>query len=153
MYLEVATEAGAAAQGLAAEAATRAGRAGATYADLGKSAGITRQAARKRWPDAVGTQWSLFLLTGKSHPHGLNVKVFRSRGRAIDAGRTAVDDGALSHDGAIAAVVVDSSRRTAWAYSFNSSTWGPQEITLPEKLQTVPTTSDAGHSNWVQQWT
>lgn len=86
VYLEVATEVGDIAQRLASEAAARAGRAGANYAELGEYAGgISRQAARKRWPDAVGTYWTLYLLTGKSHPHGMSVSVFRSSGKAIDA--------------------------------------------------------------------
>lgn len=41
--------------GMAAEAANRAGRGGATYPQLGTAWGITRQAARNRWPDAVKT--------------------------------------------------------------------------------------------------
>ncbi|MGW0694877.1 MULTISPECIES: hypothetical protein [unclassified Streptomyces] len=153
VYLQVATEVGDIAQRLASEAAARAGRAGANYAELGEYAGgISRQAARKRWPDAVGTQWTLYLLTGKSHPHGMSVSVFRSSGKAIDAGRTAVDDGALTDDGAIAATVVDSSRHAMWACSFNDGTWGPEEITLPEELQTVPPTGQAGHTDWLHQW-
>ncbi|CAL9672926.1 hypothetical protein [Streptomyces sp. enrichment culture] len=137
MYLEVATEAGDAARELANDAATRAGRAGATYADLGESSRITRQAARKRWPEAVGTHWALYLLIGKNHPHSMSVQVFRSSAKAIVTGRTAVDDGALADDGAVGAVVVNAAREAVWACRFNDNAWAPEEITLPEDLQTV----------------
>jgi hypothetical protein len=80
--------------GLAADAATHAGRAGASYADLGEASGITRQGAHKRWPEAVGTHWALYLLTSKSRPHGMAVHVLRSSGKAIATGRTAVGEGA-----------------------------------------------------------
>jgi hypothetical protein len=40
-------------EGMAAAAAKAAGAKGASYADLGAAWGITRQAARKRWPGAV----------------------------------------------------------------------------------------------------
>ncbi|MFF2520317.1 hypothetical protein [Streptomyces sp. NPDC058086] len=72
------------------------------------------------------------------------IKVFRSSGKAIDAGRTAVDDGALADDGAIAAVVIGSDHQAVWACSFNDGTWAPEEITLPEDLLTVPATGEAG---------
>ncbi|MFF3748509.1 hypothetical protein [Streptomyces kronopolitis] len=152
MYLKVATEAGEAAQQLAADAAERAGRAGATYADLGLSADITRQAARKRWPGTVGTQWALYLLTGKAHPHGMATRVFRSGEKAIETGRTAVDEGALADDGAVGAVVIDSARQAVWACYFNDGTWAPEDITLPEALRTVPATGEAGHGDWLHRW-
>ncbi|MFB6961723.1 hypothetical protein ACFCYB_33235 [Streptomyces sp. NPDC056309] len=152
MYLKVATEAGEAGQRLAAAGAKRAGRAGATYADLGQAAGITRQAARKRWPDTVGTQWVLYLLTGKSHPRGMAVRLFRSSEKAIENGRTSVDEGALTDDGAVAAVVIDSTHQVVWACHFNNGTWAPEEITLPDALQAVPRTGEDGHADWVHQW-
>lgn len=40
----------------------------------------------------VGTQWTLYTLTGKSRPHGMATQVFRSSGKAIETGRTAVDE-------------------------------------------------------------
>lgn len=45
---------GNAARELAADATARAGRADATYPDLGEASEITRQAACKRWPETVG---------------------------------------------------------------------------------------------------
>ncbi|WP_237540739.1 MULTISPECIES: hypothetical protein [unclassified Streptomyces] len=152
MYLKVATEAGDVVQRLAADAAARAGRAGASYADLGMAAGVSRQAARKRWPDAVGTQWVLYLLTGKSGPHGTVTRVFRSEEKAIETGRTAVDEGALSDDGAVGAVVISSARQTVWACYFSDGTWAPEEITLPEDLEIVPSAGEAGHSDWLHRW-
>ncbi|MFE3907416.1 hypothetical protein ACFXPY_46230 [Streptomyces sp. NPDC059153] len=152
MYLEVATEVGNAARELAADAATRTGRAGASYADLGEASGITRQAARKRWPEAVGTRWALYLLTGKGHPHGMAVQVLRSSSKAIEAGRTAVDEGALTEDGAVAAVVINAAREAVWACYFNDGTYAPEEITLPEDLQNVPAPGEEGHSDWLYRW-
>lgn len=152
MYLQVATQTGETAQRLATAAAERAGRAGATYADLGLSAGITRQAVRKRWPGTVGTQWMLYLLTGKSRPHGMITRVFRNGEKAIETGRTAVDEGALAEDGAVGAVVIDSSRQAVWACYFHDGTCAPEEIALPEVLRTVPRTGEDGHSDWLHRW-
>ncbi|MER6405951.1 hypothetical protein ABT269_20935 [Streptomyces viridosporus] len=151
-YLEVATEVGDAARELAVDAATRAGRAGTSYADLGKASGITRQAARKRWPEAVGTHWTLYLLTGKSHPHGMAVQVLRSSSKAIETGRTAVDEGALTEDGAVGAVVINAAREAVWACYFDDATCAPEEITLPEDLQNVPVPGEDGHSDWLYRW-
>src|SRR4051812_42839101 len=39
------------AEGIAAASAEEAARLGASYPELGEAAGISRQAARKRWPD------------------------------------------------------------------------------------------------------
>lgn len=152
MYLEVATEVGDAARELAVDAATRAGRAGASYADLGEASGITRQAARKRWPEAVGTHWSLYLLTGKSRPHGMAVQVLRSSSKAIETGRTAVDEGALTKDGAVGAVVINAAREAVWACYFDDGTCAPEEITLPENLQNVPVPGEEGHNDWLYRW-
>ncbi len=151
-YLEVATEVGNAAKQLAADAATRAGRAAATYADLGEAAGISRQAARKRWPEAVGTYWALYLLTGKHRPHGVAVQVLRSSSKAIETGRTAVDEGALTEDGAVGAVVINAAREAVWACYFDDGTCAPEEITLPEALQNVPAPGEDGHSDWLHRW-
>ncbi|MEU9631626.1 hypothetical protein AB0D89_33230 [Streptomyces luteogriseus] len=152
-YLEVASEVGVAARELATDAATRSGRAGATYADLGEASGITRQAARKRWPEAVGTHWALYLLTGKKHhPRGMVVRVLRSSSKAIETGRTAVDEGALTEDGAVGAVVINAAREVVWACYFNDGTYAPEEITLPEDLQNVPAPGEDGHADWQQRW-
>lgn len=152
MYLEVAAQVGDVAQRLAAEAASRAGRAGASYADMGLATGISRQAARKRWPDAVGTQWTLYTLTGKSRPHGMTTQVFRSIGKAIETGHTAVDEGALADDGAVGAVVINSAREAVWTCYFNHGTWAPEEITMPEELLNVPAPGSPEHGDWLHKW-
>ncbi|MEW2347409.1 hypothetical protein AB0904_07035 [Streptomyces sp. NPDC006684] len=152
MYLEVATEAGDAGRELATDAAARAGRAGASYADLGSASGITRQAARKRWPEAVGTHWTLYLLTGKSRPHGMAVQVLRSGTKAIETGRAAVDEGALAEDGAVGAVVINAAREVVWACSFSYDAYAPEEITLPEDLRNVPAPGEDGHTNGLHRW-
>jgi hypothetical protein len=154
MYLEVAAQAGDIAQRLTADATTRAGRAGASYADLGLATGISRQAARKRWPNAVGTQWTLYTLTGNSRPHCMATQVFRSSGKAIETGRTAVDEGALAlaSDGAVGAVVINSAREAVWASYFNDGTWAPEEIVLPEDLQTVPAPGTPEHGDWLHKF-
>ncbi|MEV0039448.1 hypothetical protein [Streptomyces sp. NPDC050804] len=129
-----------------------AGRAGASYADLGMAAGVSRQAARMRWPDVVGTQWVLYLLTGKSGPHGTATRVFRSEEKAIETGRTAVEEGALADEGVVGAVVINSARQTVWACYFSDGTWAPVEIALPEDLETVPPAGEAGYSDWLHWW-
>ncbi|MFJ2272393.1 hypothetical protein ACIOHO_40210 [Streptomyces sp. NPDC087849] len=151
-YLEVATEVGDAARALAIDVAARAGRAGASYADLGEASGITRQAARKRWPEAVGTHWALYLLTGKSHPHGMAVRVLRSSSKAIETGRTAVDEGALTEDGAVGAVVINAAREAVWACYFNDGTYAPEEVALPEGLLTVPVPGSPEHGDWLHKF-
>lgn len=145
-YLEGATEVGNAARELAADAATRAGRAGATYADLGEAAGITRPGR----PQAVA--WALYLLTGENRPHGMAVRVFRNSGKAGETGRTAVDEGALADDGAVGAVVINAAREAVWACYFNDGTWAPEEITLPKNLQTVPAPGRSEHEDWLLKW-
>lgn len=119
---------------------------------MGEAAGITCQAARKRWPEAVGTHWALCLLTGKNRPHGMTTQVFHSSGEAIGIGRAAVDEGALTDDGAVSAVVVNAAREAVRACYFNDGTWAPQEITLPEDLQTVPASGSAEHGDWLHKW-
>ncbi|MEU0169030.1 hypothetical protein ACL07V_36690 [Streptomyces sp. MB22_4] len=152
MYLEVATEVGHMAKQLATDAATRAGRAAASYAELGEAAGISRQAARKRWPEAVGTHWALYLLTGRSRPHGMTVQVLRSSSKAIETGRAAVDEGALTEEGAVGAVVINAAREAVWACYFDSGTYAAEEVTLPEDLQQVPAPGEDEHSDWLHRW-
>ncbi|MFG2569226.1 hypothetical protein ACGFR6_27835 [Streptomyces sp. NPDC048567] len=151
-YLEVATEVGEAARDLAIDAAARAGRAGASYSDLGAASGITRQAARKRWPAAVGTHWALYLLTGKSSPRGMTVRVLRSEDKAIETGRTAVDEGALAEDGAVGAVVINAAREAVWACYFDGGAFAPQEVALPEELLAVPAPDSPEHGNWLHKF-
>lgn len=153
VYLEVAAEIGSAARQLVDDAATRAGRAGASYAELGEAAGgLSRQAARKRWPEAVGTHWVLYTITGKQQPRGRTTTLYRSEAKAIELGRTAVDEGALADDGAIAAAVVDSGREVVWACRFNESIWGPEETELPESLRSVPVPEAPEHTDWQWRW-
>ncbi|MER5859329.1 hypothetical protein ABT131_27535 [Streptomyces sp900105245] len=79
MYLEVATDVGDAARELAAADAMRASRTAATYADLGEAAGITPQAARERWPEAVGTHWALYLPSRSLRTQGAHERQHRGR--------------------------------------------------------------------------
>ncbi|MGW0298140.1 hypothetical protein ACWDYK_15745 [Streptomyces anthocyanicus] len=152
-HLEVVSDVLGAMHPLADDIAARAGRAGAGYPELGEAAGgISRQAARKRWPGAAGTQWSLYLLTGSKPPRGMAVRMFRSHDKATEAGRTAVGDDPFSDDGVIAAVVVNCAREAVWACYLDGGTCSPEEITLPEDLHTVPATGDAGHADWVHRW-
>ncbi|MFD9053262.1 hypothetical protein [Streptomyces zaomyceticus] len=153
VYLEVAAEVGSAARQLVDDAAARAGRAGASYAELGEAAGgLSRQAARKRWPEAVGTHWVLYTITGKQQPRGRATTLYRSKAKAIERGRTAVDEGALADDGAIAATVVDSAREVVWACRFNDAIWGPEETELPENLRSVPAPETPEHADWHWRW-
>ncbi|MEU6212715.1 hypothetical protein ABZ891_22765 [Streptomyces sp. NPDC047023] len=152
-YMEVAADAGIVARHLVDDAAARAGRAGASYTQLGEAAGnLSRQAARKRWPEAVGTHWVLYTITGKEPPHGRATTLYRSEEKAVERGRTAVDEGAYADDGAIAAVVVNSAREVVWACWFNHATWGPDETELPEDLRSVPAPESPDHVGWQQRW-
>lgn len=152
-YMEVAAEAGSVARQLVDDAAVRAGRAGASYTELGEAVGgLSRQAARKRWPEAVGTHWVLYTITGKEPPHGRATSLYRSKDKAIERGRTAVDEGALDDDGAIAAVVVNSGREVEWACWFNDAIRGPEETELPEDLRSVPAPEAPEHTDWQWRW-
>ncbi|MFJ2819007.1 MULTISPECIES: hypothetical protein [unclassified Streptomyces] len=153
IYMEVAAEVGFAARQLVDDGAARAGRAGASYAQLGEAAGnLSRQAARKRWPEAVGTHWVLYTITGKEAPHGRATSLYRSAEKAVERGRTAVDEGALADDGAIAAAVVNSAREVVWACWFNDAVWGPEETELPQDLRSVPVPEAPEHADWQQRW-
>jgi hypothetical protein len=81
-------------------------------------------------------------------------QVFRSSGKAIETGRTAVDEGALAlaSDGAVGAVVINSAREAVWASYFNDGTWAPEEIVLPEDLQTVPAPGTPEHGDWLHKF-
>ncbi|MFF7859359.1 hypothetical protein [Streptomyces sp. NPDC007904] len=79
------------------------------------------------------------------------IKVLRSS-KAIETGRTAVDEGALTEDGAVAAVVINAARETIWACYFVDGTCAPEEITLPEGLQNVPVPGEDGYSEWLYRW-
>ncbi|MFH9742678.1 hypothetical protein ACH4MA_33945 [Streptomyces roseolus] len=153
VYMEVAAEVDSVARRLVDDAAVRAGRAGASYTELGEAVGgLSRQAARKRWPEAVGTHWVLYTITGKEPPRGRATSLYRSKDKAIERGRTAVDEGALADDGAIAAVVVNSGREVEWACWFNDAIWGPEETELPEDLRSVPAPEAPEHTDWQWRW-
>ncbi|MEU1185961.1 hypothetical protein ABZ464_51805, partial [Streptomyces sp. NPDC005820] len=63
-----------------------------------------------------------------------------------------MDEGALADDGAVGATVVNSAREAVWACYFNDGTWAPEEITMPEDLQTVPAPGSPEHGDWLHKW-
>ncbi|MEV5758393.1 hypothetical protein AB0L61_16735 [Streptomyces tendae] len=152
-HLEVASDVVGVMHPLTAEIAARAGRAGAGYPELGEAAGgISRQAARKRWPDAANTQWNLYTLTGPEHPHGAGVALYRSREKAISRGLYAVRQGQATTGGTFAAAVSDSTRAVVWACHFDPLTYDAVEVSLPESLQTVPAAGSQEHTDWLHSW-
>ncbi|MFF7889317.1 hypothetical protein ACH40F_52325 [Streptomyces sp. NPDC020794] len=79
-------------------------------------------------------------------------QVFRSADKAIETGRTAVDESALADDGPVGAVVINAARQAVWACYFNDGTWAPEETTLPEDPRAVPATGEDGHDDWLHRW-
>ncbi|MFF0486738.1 hypothetical protein [Streptomyces sp. NPDC004435] len=151
-YVQVACEAGDLMRRLAAEGAARAGRSGASYAELGSYAlGITRQAARKRWPGVVGKRWTLYTITGSTSPHGRATQIFTSFGKAIDHIQ-GVMGSVPNEETPVAAVLFDSSRQVAWCGVHNDATWGVDEVELPWDLWTVPSPDSPAHAEWHDQW-
>ncbi|GGN64198.1 hypothetical protein GCM10012285_66040 [Streptomyces kronopolitis] len=132
--------------------AERAGRAGAGYPELAQAASLnTRQAARQRWPKAVGTGWRLYTLR-----HGLDgaeVARFRSREKAINRGRYALLQGQMNASGDYAAVVVDNFDDVIWACHFDPATYDLAETALPDDLITAPAQDSDQHAPWVNAWT
>ncbi|MFD6278795.1 hypothetical protein ACFWFI_25005 [Streptomyces sp. NPDC060209] len=151
-HLEVAAECGKVAEQVMEDAAARAGRAGASYPEMGAAAGITRQAARNRWPQAVGTRWYLHTLTGRQHPHGAGTATTRSRDKAVATGWDAVRKGDAATGGAVAAVVCDSERRVVWACFFDPAEYDAVTIKVPDDLIDVPADGDEDHQAWTDQW-
>lgn len=151
-YLEVAAQCGKVAEQVMVDAAARAGRAGASYPEMGAAAGITRQAARKRWPQAVGTRWTLHTLTGYQQPHGSGTATTRSRDKAVTAGWDAVRKGDAATGGAVAAVVCDSERRVVWACLLDPAEYDAVTVEVPEDLVLVPAGSDEDHRAWTGRW-
>ncbi|WP_445277478.1 hypothetical protein [Streptomyces sp. DSM 41033] len=151
-HLEVAAQCGKVAEQVMEDAAARAGRAAASYPEMGAAAGITRQAARNRWPQAVGTRWTLHTLTGRDHPHGTGTATTRSRAKAVTAGWDAVRKGDAATGGAVAAVVCDSERRVVWACLFDPAEYDAVTVEVPEDLVLVPAGSDEDHRVWTGRW-
>lgn len=151
-HLEVAAECESVAEQVMEDAAARAGRAGASYPEMGAAAGITRQAARNRWPQAVGTRWTLYTLTGRQHPHGFGAVTTRSRDKAVTTGWDAVREGDAATGGVLAAVVYDSERRVVWACLFDPAEYDAVTVEVPEDLVLVPAGSDEDHRAWTGRW-
>lgn len=95
--------------------------------------------------------WALHLLTGKNRPACRVSRVLRSS-KLIESGRTAVGEGVLPEDGAVAAVVIDAADETVWACHFNHGTCAPEETVLLKDLETVPALGEGGHSDWLRRW-
>ncbi|MET8481822.1 hypothetical protein ABZV68_32300 [Streptomyces clavifer] len=150
-HLEVAAECGEVAQRVMGEAAVRAGRAGASFPEMGEAACITRQSARQRWPQAVGTRWYLHTLTGRRHPHGVEQSMLRSRDKAVSTGWAAVRKGEAGTGGTVAAVVCDSERRVVWSCLFDPVQYDAVATELPGDLASVPEGGD-DHARWVSRW-
>ncbi|MEU5415760.1 hypothetical protein [Streptomyces clavifer] len=150
-HLEVAAECDLVAEQVMADVAGRAGRAGASYPEMGSAARITRQAARNRWPMAVGTRWYLHTLTGRKDPHGVGVALLRSRDKAVSTGWEAVRKGDAASGGVVAAVVCNSERRVVWGCLFDFVQYDAVTTDLPADLVEVPDAGEA-HTKWVSQW-
>ncbi|MFD4693266.1 hypothetical protein [Streptomyces sp. NPDC058463] len=151
-HLEVAAECGEIAEQVMEGAAARAGRAGASYPEMGAAASITRQAARNRWPQAVGTRWYLHTLTGRQQPHGAATVMTRSRDKAVTTGWDAVRKGDAAAGGAVAALVCDSERRVVWACLFDPAEYDAVTIEAPDDLIDVPAGDDEDHPAWTGRW-
>lgn len=131
--------------------AERAGRAGASYPELARAAGLnTRQAARQRWPKAVGTGWRLYTLR---HGHdGAEVARFRSREKAISHGRYALLQGQMDTNGDYAAAVADSFNDVIWACHFDPTTYDLAKTSLPDDLTAMPAQDSNQHAPWAHAW-
>ncbi|MFD9244534.1 hypothetical protein ACFV0D_21905 [Streptomyces sp. NPDC059556] len=108
-------------------------------------------AARQVVWEAVGTHWVLYAITGNEQPQGRTTSLYRSEAKAVERGRTAVDEGALADEGAIAAVV-NSAREVLWACWVKDAIRGPEETELPENLRSVPAPETPEHADWQWRW-
>ncbi|MEU1777011.1 hypothetical protein ABZ601_31435 [Streptomyces sp. NPDC012842] len=151
-HLEVAAECGEIAERVMKEAAAQSGRAGASYPEMGTAAGVTRQAARKRWPQAVGTRWNLHTLTGRQHPHGTDTVMTRSREKAVITGWDAVRKGDAATGGVLAAVVSDSEHRVVWASLFDPAEYDAVVVEVPDDLVDIPAGDSEAHQAWADRW-
>ena len=153
LHLRVATAYAEAGQRIAAEAAERAGRAGAGFPELGEAAGITRQAARKRWPTAAGTIWRVHHLRGPVGAREVVTASVRSREQATGRALYAVQQGLSHADGDVAAVVTDSTGTVVTAYVADHELYDAAEITLPGLLTVMPKEqSSAERQRWADGW-
>lgn len=97
--------------------------------------------------------WTISLLTGKNHPHGMTTRVFRSSSsKATETGRAAVDEDALAGDGAVAAVVINPGHQAVGVCYFDDGTCAPEGIALPEDLQNVPAPGSPEYGYWLHKW-
>ncbi|MEU9530382.1 hypothetical protein AB0D58_34095 [Streptomyces sp. NPDC048210] len=151
-HLEVAAECGEIAEQVMKEAAARSGRAGASYPEMGTAARITRQSARKRWPQAVGTRWTLHTLTGRQYPHGTDTVLTRSREKAVITGWDAVRKGDAATGGVLAAVVSDSEHRVVWASLFDPAEYDAVVVEVPDDLVDIPAGDSEAHQAWADRW-
>ncbi|MFF4344309.1 hypothetical protein ACFY00_30830 [Kitasatospora sp. NPDC001540] len=153
LHLQVATAYAEAGQRIAQEAAERAGRAGAGFPELGEAAGISRQAARKRWPTAAGTIWRTHFLGGRPGARKVSTASARSREQAVSRAQYAVQR-SLSHtDGDVAAVVTDSTGAVVLAYVADHELYDAAEVVLPEHLAAMPKDADSPERNtWMDNW-
>ncbi|MEU9496551.1 hypothetical protein AB0D73_32830 [Streptomyces sp. NPDC048215] len=151
-HLEVAAECGSLAEQVMEAAAARAGRAGASFPEMGAAAGVTRQAARNRWPQAVGTRWTLHTLTGRQHPHEAGKVTTRSRDKAVTTGWDAVRKGDAAAGGAVAAVVCDSEHRVVWACLFDPADYDAVTVDVPVDLVDAPAGDGEDHEAWLGRW-
>ncbi|MER5556271.1 hypothetical protein ABT001_32235 [Streptomyces sp. NPDC002793] len=151
-HLEVAAECGEIAERVMKEAAARAGRAGASYPEMGAAARITRQSARNRWPQAVGTRWTLHTLTGRQPPHDTDTVMTRSREKAVITGWDAVRKGDAATGGVLAAVVSDSEHRVVWASLFDPAEYDAVVVEVPDDLVDIPSGDSEAHQAWADRW-
>ncbi|MFC8226345.1 hypothetical protein [Streptomyces sp. NPDC057287] len=151
-HLEVAAECGEVAEQVMKDAAARSGRAGASFPEMGAAAKITRQTARNRWPQAVGTRWSLHTLRGRQHPHGTDTVMTRSREKAVIAGWDAVRKGDAATGGVLAALVSDSEHRVVWASLFDPAEYDAAVIEVPDDLVDIPVGDGEAHQAWTDRW-
>ena len=153
LHLYVATAYTEAGQQIAKEAAERAGRAGAGFPELGEAAGISRQAARKRWPTAAGTIWRTHFLGGRLGAREVTTASVRSREQAVSRARYAVQQGLSSPDGDAAAVVTDSTGTVVLALVADHELYDAAEVALPDHLTVMPKDPDSPERRtWMDGW-
>lgn len=153
LHLSVATAYAEAGQQVAAEAAARAGRAGAGFPELGEAAGITRQAARKRWPAAAGTIWRVHYLRGPAGAREVATASARSREQAVSRALDAVQQGLSKTGRDIAAAVTDSAGTVVAAYVADHELYDAAEIALPSHLAVMPKEQNSPErQTWTDGW-
>ncbi|MEW2259631.1 hypothetical protein [Streptomyces sp. NPDC047869] len=120
--------------------------------DVTTAAGISRQAARKRWRDAAGTQWNLYTLTGPERTRmERGISLYRSREKAVSRGLYAVRQGQATTGGTFAAAVSDSTRTVVWACHFAPSPTTPSKCRCPEPADRSRRGSQK-YTSWLHSW-